>query len=68
MLRNNAVSSLIRENKTNQIQTVLQSSIQAGMHTLNHSLVQLIRMGKVSVDDAMNVTNEASNLESMLRM
>lgn len=68
MLRNNAISSLIRENKTNQIQTVLQSSIQAGMHTLNHSLVQLIRMGKVSVDAAMNVTNEASNLESMLRM
>lgn len=68
MLRNNAISSLIRENKTNQIQTVLQSSIQAGMHTLNHSLVQLIRMGKISVDAAMNVTNEASNLESMLRM
>ena len=68
MLRNNAITSLIRENKTNQIQTVLQSSIQAGMHTLNHSLVQLVRTGMVTLDDAMNVSNEPSNLESMLRM
>ena len=68
MLRNNAITSLIRENKTNQIQTVLQSSLQTGMHTLNHSLVQLVRTGTVTLDDAMNVSNEPSNLESMLRM
>ena len=68
MLRNNAITSLIRENKTNQIQTVLQSSLQTGMHTLNHSLVQLVRTGMVTLDDAMNVSNEPSNLESMLRM
>lgn len=68
MLKNNAVSNLIRENKTNQLQTILQSNMQMGMHTLNHSLVQLLRQGKISYEDALNVSNEPSNLDSMLNM
>lgn len=68
MIKNNAVTNLIRENKTNQLQTILQSNMQIGMHTLNHSLVQLLRAGKISYENAMNVSNEPANLESMLQM
>lgn len=53
MVNNPAVGNLIRENKINQIPTVIQSSMQYGMHTMEHSIKQLVRTRKVREEDAM---------------
>jgi twitching motility protein PilT len=48
MIMNSAIRNLIRERKTYQIRSVMQSSTQDGMQTMDDSLVQLIRAGYVS--------------------
>jgi twitching motility protein PilT len=43
-----AVRNLIREGKTHQIYSTLQTGGQHGMQTMDASLVQLVREGKIS--------------------
>jgi twitching motility protein PilT len=43
-----AVRNLVREGKTHQIYSVLQTSASAGMQTMDASLAQLVRSGKIT--------------------
>jgi twitching motility protein PilT len=43
-----AVRNLIREGKTHQIYSVLQTSAAAGMQSMDSSLAQLVRQGKIT--------------------
>src|SRR5438445_4498084 len=43
-----AVRNLIREGKTHQIYSVLQTSAQAGMQTMDSALATLVRAGKIT--------------------
>jgi twitching motility protein PilT len=43
-----AVRNLIRESKTHQIYSVLQTGASHGMQTMDASLAQLVRAGKVN--------------------
>lgn len=49
---NNAIRTMIREQKTHQIDTVLQS--EAGMQTMDGSLLKLFRDGVISADTAVD--------------
>jgi len=62
MLNNTAVSNLIKESKTNQIQTVLQSNLQLGMHTMEYSLAQHVKLGTITREDAMKHANSPQEL------
>lgn len=53
LLASNAVRALIREGKTHQIPNVLSTSTNAGMCTLDRSLVDLVRSGKVAREEAL---------------
>ena len=55
MVGNYAISNLIREGKTIQIPSLLQSGRSQGMHTLNDDLALLVRTGKVTKQEALNV-------------
>jgi twitching motility protein PilT len=63
LLNNTAVANLIREGKTVQITTALQSGSRQGMHTLNSELISLISMGFISREEAMKVSPNPSELE-----
>ncbi len=52
LLANTAVSNLIREGKTFQIQTVMQTSKRIGMVTLNDALIDLVEKGLVDANEA----------------
>jgi twitching motility protein PilT len=43
-----AVRNLIREGKTHQIYSVLQTSAAAGMQSMDSALAQLVREGKIT--------------------
>jgi len=43
-----AVRNLIRESKSHQIYSVLQTGASHGMQTMDASLVQLVRAGKIT--------------------
>lgn len=62
MLNNTAVSNLIKEKKTNQIQTVLQSNMQTGMHTMNYSLANLVKTRVISRDVALKFSENPTEL------
>lgn len=52
LINNNAVSTLIREARTHEINTVIQTSSQEGMIDLDRSLIDLVRRGEVTVEHA----------------
>ena len=62
MLNNTAVANLIKEKKTNQIQTVLQSNMQSGMHTMNYSLANLVKTRVISREAALKHSENPADL------
>ena len=58
MINNTAVANLIKEKKTNQIQTVLQSN----MHTMNYSLANLVKTRVISRDVALKFSENPTEL------
>lgn len=54
LFKNHAVENLIRENKTHQIDSVIETSLKDGMISLDRALADLVRRGVVKLDDALN--------------
>ncbi|EKE16526.1 MAG: hypothetical protein ACD_11C00004G0024 [uncultured bacterium] len=52
MIKNNAIENLIRENKSYQIPSVIETSIKNGMVSLDKSLANLVQRGLITADDA----------------
>jgi twitching motility protein PilT len=48
MIANNAVGNLIREGKTHQIHSIIQSSMKVGMRSMDYSLSDLLRRGIIT--------------------
>lgn len=66
LLTNPAVANLIRENKTMQLRSTMQTHRQAGMQTMDHSLVELVKAGVVSAADALQVAQDRRGMEREL--
>jgi len=54
MLATNAIKTSIREGKTQMIDSVLETSQEAGMVTLERSLTDLVKSGKITLDVAQD--------------
>ena len=52
LMANVAVRSMIKERKTDQLRSVLQTSAREGSHTLERSLGQMLRTGLITERDA----------------
>lgn len=59
-----AVRSLIRQNKSFQIISTMQTSKRQGMQLLDDALVELIHRGQVRLDDALAVANDPAVVSS----
>lgn len=68
LVNNMAISNLIKEKKFSQINSALQTGMGAGMHTLNASLIQLVRTGKITKEEAMLHSNSPAELGKELMM
>ncbi len=66
LINNGAVANLIREKRTHEINTVIETSSQQGMIDLNRSLVELVRQGQISIENAYNRSVNPKLLERML--
>lgn len=64
MLINSAIRNMIRENKTPQIDGVIQMNAPSGMVSMDASLAGLLRQGLIGREDALHY---AVNPEAMLR-
>ena len=65
MVATPAVRNLVREGKTHQIYSMLQAGGRYGMVTMDMSLVQLVRSGRVSMEMALE---RCSNEEDFRRL
>ncbi|MEA1929890.1 MAG: PilT/PilU family type 4a pilus ATPase [Patescibacteria group bacterium] len=66
LINNNAVANLIREARTAEIDVVIETGLDEGMITLNHSLVELVRGGEISQETAYHHTLNPKGLERMI--
>jgi twitching motility protein PilT len=57
-----AVASLVREGKTEQLATALQSGQRDGMITLERCLANLVQAGDLKIDDAKAAANDPDSL------
>ncbi|HTQ44906.1 MAG TPA: ATPase, T2SS/T4P/T4SS family [Polyangiaceae bacterium] len=58
LVSNGAVSALVREKKTFQLGSVIQTGKREGMQSIDESVLQLLRDGEVDLDEAgQHVTN-----------
>ena len=66
MLINSAIRNMIRENKTPQIDGVIQMNAPQGMITMDASLASLLRRGLVSREDALHYAVNPETLQRYL--
>ena len=59
-----AVRSLISQNKSFQITSAMQTGKRQGMQLLDDALADLVRSGKVTVENAMAVANDPTTLRN----
>lgn len=66
LLNNNAVSNLIREKRTHEIDVVIETGSESGMVDLNHSLLELVRAGEISIENAYQYSLNPKGLERLI--
>lgn len=62
-----AVSNIIREKRTHEIDTLIETGSEHGMISMNRSLIELVRSGEISIDDAKTYSTNPNSLESMMQ-
>src|SRR5437899_4514052 len=67
LLTTPAISNLIREGKTFQIPSIIQTSKQLGMLTLNDALLDLVEKKEISADEAYMRSVEKTGLAASLK-
>jgi twitching motility protein PilT len=67
LYNSNAVANLIREGKTHQINLVIETSREQGMFSLNYSLAELVKRGKVTFEEAESYSTNRDELRILLR-
>jgi len=67
LLTNTAISNLIREAKTFQVQSVMQTSRRLGMVTLTDALVELVEKGQIEVGEAYAKAIDKSSIIQALK-
>ncbi|MFH1575370.1 MAG: PilT/PilU family type 4a pilus ATPase [Candidatus Nealsonbacteria bacterium] len=67
MMSNSATANLIRENKIHELPLVIETSLEAGMISLNRSLAILINSREISLGDALRHSLNPTELKMLLR-
>lgn len=67
MLGTSAIKTSIREGKTHQIESVLQTSQEIGMNTLEVSLASLVRSGHIKIETAQSYSMRPEELSRLVR-
>jgi twitching motility protein PilT len=67
MLATTAIKTAIRDGKTHQIDSIIQTSSEVGMNTLEASLADLVREGEIGVDTAKSYAIRPEQLSRMIQ-
>jgi twitching motility protein PilT len=67
MITTPAIANLIRENKIHEIPSVIETSMELGMITLNRSLADLVKRGEISIENALNYSLSPVELRMLIK-
>lgn len=67
MLATTAIKTAIRDGKTHQIDSVLETSAEVGMNTLERSLADLVKNGRVTMEVAQSWSLRPEELTRLVR-
>jgi len=67
MLGSTAIKTAIRDGKTHQIESILETSREVGMSTLEMSLADLVKKGKVTLETAQSWSLRPEELMRLVR-
>jgi twitching motility protein PilT len=67
LMGNSAVANLIREGKTNQLKSIMQTGKKEGMLTMNDSLLALVKSGAVDAKEAYVKAVDKQGLKMMFQ-
>jgi len=67
MIANSAIRNLIRENKIHELDLVIETSSEQGMISLNRGLVDLVRRGEISMENAVLYSTNPAELQTLMR-
>lgn len=65
LISNSAVRNLIRENKVHELDLVIETGSDSGMVSFNRSLVDLVRRGEITMENALAFSLNPKELRSM---
>jgi twitching motility protein PilT len=66
LINNNAIGNLIREGRIAEIDSFIETGMDQGMISINRSLAELVKKGKITIEDAYAHSPRSQSLEKML--
>lgn len=66
LINNTAVANLIRDKRTHEINTVIETSSQVGMIDFNRCLIEKVRNGEITIENAYLYSTNPKALEKMI--
>ena len=66
LINNKAIANLIREKRTHEIPTVIETGSSDGMIDMNRSLAELVARGEITVESAYQYSLNPKGLERMV--
>lgn len=67
LINTKAVATMIREGRTHEIDTAIETGSEHGMISMNRSLIDLVQRGEISIDDARLYTSNPDGLSGMIQ-
>lgn len=68
MMGSPAVSNIIREKRTHELDMIISTNSEKGMMTMNRSLANLVMQREINLEEALRYSLNPSELKLMLRM
>ncbi|MFM2424168.1 MAG: hypothetical protein RLZZ70_559 [Candidatus Parcubacteria bacterium] len=66
LINNTAVSNLIRERRTHEVYSVIETGLEQGMIDMNRTLAQLVQRGEITVENAFLYSSNPKGLERLI--
>ncbi len=66
LVNTKAVTTMIREGRTHEIDTAIETGTDHGMISMNRALIDLVRAGEITIDDAKKYSTNPVGLDGMM--
>ena len=66
LINNSAVSNLIREKRSHEVPTVIETGLEYGMIDMNRTLAGLVKNGEITVENAFAHSSNPKGLERLI--